>query len=106
MLIYLGNSECSLSKTTLLSSNFKDINIKDEKILPRKPQLNEFVHTHPSPRSRSGIAVLDSNLYIYGGYFEVNDRKFTLDDFYQLDLNYPTEWICLNRGTQETQVFL
>ncbi|VDQ08987.1 unnamed protein product [Trichobilharzia regenti] len=58
----------------------------------------------PSPRASAGLALVGSNLYLYGGVFEVGDRKVTLDDFYKLDVNHPISWECLYPGSQETQV--
>lgn len=56
------------------------------------------------PRSSAGMALLGSILYLYGGVFEVGDRKITLDDFYCLDLSQPISWKCLFSGTQDNQV--
>ncbi|TPP58046.1 rRNA biogenesis protein RRP5 [Fasciola gigantica] len=55
------------------------------------------------PRSSAGMAILGSTLYIYGGVFEIGDRKVTLDDFYSLDLSQPVSWKRLFAGTQENQ---
>ncbi|KAA0188383.1 Kelch domain-containing protein 4 [Fasciolopsis buskii] len=55
------------------------------------------------PRSSAGMALLGSILYLYGGVFEVGDRKITLDDFYCLDLSQPISWKCLFSGTQDNQ---
>lgn len=63
----------------------------------------DFDRSPPSPRSSPGIAVLNSTLYVYGGVYEVGDRKITLDDFYCLDLNRPISWTCLYGGTQSEQ---
>nr|CAH8870462.1 unnamed protein product [Trichobilharzia regenti] len=59
----------------------------------------------PSPRASAGLALVGSNLYLYGGVFEVGDRKVTLDDFYKLDVNHPISWECLYPGSQETQAW-
>ncbi|VDP84452.1 unnamed protein product [Echinostoma caproni] len=57
----------------------------------------------PSPRSSSGIAIMGSTLFLYGGVFEAGDREVTLDDFFCLDLNQPVSWKCLFAGTQDNQ---
>ncbi|KAF6777472.1 hypothetical protein AHF37_03073 [Paragonimus kellicotti] len=62
------------------------------------------VRTIPSPRSSPGVVVLGSTLYVYGGFYEVGDRKITLDDLYCLDLSQPISWRCLFNGSQAEQL--
>ncbi|KAF8566667.1 hypothetical protein P879_08048 [Paragonimus westermani] len=57
----------------------------------------------PSPRSSPGVVVLGSTLYVYGGFYEVGDRKITLDDLHCLDLSHPISWLCLFNGSQAEQ---
>ncbi|TGZ69197.1 hypothetical protein CRM22_003869 [Opisthorchis felineus] len=66
-------------------------------------KVDTFKQILPPARSSAGFVVLGSILYVYGGVFEVGDRKITLDDFYSLDLNRPASWQCLYPGTQAEQ---
>ncbi|XP_002030298.2 kelch domain-containing protein 4 [Drosophila sechellia] len=45
----------------------------------------------PSPRMNPGMCVCKGTLYIFGGIFEEDDKQFTYNDFYALDL-HKLEW--------------
>ncbi|KAA3672549.1 uncharacterized protein DEA37_0004426 [Paragonimus westermani] len=64
---------------------------------------NSLARAIPSPRSSPGVVVLGSTLYVYGGFYEVGDRKITLDDLHCLDLSQPISWLCLFNGSQAEQ---
>lgn len=49
---------------------------------PEKPVLYEMPHR----RFNAQLAVVDDTLFIYGGTFEQNDREFTFDEMYSIDL--------------------
>lgn len=53
-----------------------------EKPLREMPVSMEFPH----PRFNAQLAVQDDVLYIYGGTFEKDDREFTFDDLFAVDL--------------------
>lgn len=38
----------------------------------------------PSPRINPGLIMKNNILYMYGGMIEVDDRQYTLNDFYSL----------------------
>ncbi|RYO88218.1 hypothetical protein DL766_009295 [Monosporascus sp. MC13-8B] len=53
-----------------------------EKPVREMPVSMEFPH----PRFNAQLTVQDDVLYIYGGTFEKDDREFTFDDLYAIDL--------------------
>ncbi|OON17283.1 hypothetical protein X801_06879 [Opisthorchis viverrini] len=84
-----------------LTLGTKDATGSGDQVLTNK--VDTFKQILPPARSSSGFVILGSTLYVYGGVFEVGDRKVTLDDFYSLDLNRPASWQCLYPGTQAEQ---
>lgn len=46
----------------------------------------------PSPRSHVGLAFSKGQLYVYAGLYELDDRQYTLTDFYSLDVHKLEEW--------------
>jgi hypothetical protein len=64
-----------------------DLKPKDEPEEPEKPTREMPVTMEfPHPRFNAQLAVQDDTLYIYGGTFEKDDREFTFDDLYAIDL--------------------
>lgn len=51
------------------------------------------------PRSHAMIAIQSNNMFIYGGKYEKQDREYTLDDLYQLNLDKMNGFICLQQST-------
>lgn len=60
----------------------------------------------PCPRYNPMLAVQKSTLFIFGGILEVRDREYTLDDFFSLNLDKMTEYICLRESEFESQLWL
>lgn len=60
----------------------------------------------PCPRYNPMLAVQKSTLFIFGGILEVRDREYTLDDFFSLNLDKMTEYICLRQSEFESQLWL
>ncbi|KAF9096930.1 hypothetical protein BGX29_008345 [Mortierella sp. GBA35] len=60
----------------------------------------------PCPRYNPMLAVQKSTLFIFGGILEVKDREYTLDDFFSLNLDKMTEYICLRASEFESQLWL
>jgi hypothetical protein len=58
------------------------------------------------PRYNAMIAMHNNNLFIYGGKYEHNDREYTLDDLYQLDLDRLNGFLCLQPSTIQEQVWM
>ncbi|XP_067619320.1 kelch domain-containing protein 4 [Eurosta solidaginis] len=46
----------------------------------------------PSPRMNSGLCVCKGTLYVYGGLYEEDNKQYTFNDFYALDLHRLNEW--------------
>ncbi|KAI1862900.1 hypothetical protein JX265_008946 [Neoarthrinium moseri] len=64
-----------------------DIKPKDEPEEPEKPVREMPVSMElPHPRFNVQLTVQDDVLYMYGGTFEKDDREFTFDDLYAIDL--------------------
>ena len=65
-----------------------EIDLKDnEPDEPEKPTREMPVSMEfPHPRFNAQLTVQDDVLYIYGGTFEKDDREFTFDDLYAIDL--------------------
>ncbi|KAH6660181.1 WLM domain-containing protein [Truncatella angustata] len=61
---------------------------KDEPEEPEKPVKEMPVAMEfPHPRFNAQLAIQDDMLYIYGGTFEKDDREFTFDDLYAINLD-------------------
>ncbi|KAF5397260.1 Kelch domain-containing protein 4 [Paragonimus heterotremus] len=76
---------------------------RDKSAITTQNGDGNLARTIPSPRSSPGVVILGSTLYVYGGFYEVGDRKITLDDLYCLDLSQPISWQCLFNGSQAEQ---
>lgn len=64
-----------------------DLKAGEEPEEPEKPVREMPVSMEfPHPRFNAQLAVQDDVLYIYGGTFEKDDREFTFDDLYAIDL--------------------
>jgi hypothetical protein len=64
-----------------------DVKANEELEEPEKPMREMPVSMEfPHPRFNAQLAVQDDVLYIYGGTFEKDDREFTFDDLYAIDL--------------------
>lgn len=48
--------------------------------------------TSPSPRMKPGLCVSKGTLYIFGGVFEEDNKQYTYNDFYSIDLHKLGEW--------------
>lgn len=101
------SDSCTFGTTSQLSNGVFALTLQNNPVTcsaaaPPKT-AEDFDRVGPSPRSSPGIAVLNSTLYVYGGVYEVGDRRITLDDFYCLDLNRPVSWTCLYSGSQSEQ---
>uniref|UniRef100_A0A1B0AR69 Kelch domain-containing protein 4 n=1 Tax=Glossina palpalis gambiensis TaxID=67801 RepID=A0A1B0AR69_9MUSC len=46
----------------------------------------------PSPRMNAGLCVCKGILYVYGGLFEEDNKQYTFNDLYALNLHKPIEW--------------
>ncbi|CAH8869803.1 unnamed protein product [Trichobilharzia szidati] len=95
----------SANSTPLDSLSRKLVKVTVGEASVKPPRGSASACICPSPRASAGMALVGSNLYLYGGVFEVGDRKVTLDDFYKLDVNHPISWECLYPGSQETQAW-
>ncbi|KAF8799197.1 hypothetical protein BYT27DRAFT_7236407 [Phlegmacium glaucopus] len=62
------------------------------------PDPTDPLLTAPLPRYNTMLAVLRSTLYIYGGIYEHGSRKYTLDNFYSLQLDKMDKYICLKES--------
>ncbi|XP_075163531.1 kelch domain-containing protein 4 [Haematobia irritans] len=62
--------------------------------LPKVPSLfpNRRPKNVPSPRMNPGLCVCKGILYIYGGLYEEDNKQYTFNDFYALDLHKMEEW--------------
>ncbi|XP_065359382.1 kelch domain-containing protein 4 [Calliphora vicina] len=62
--------------------------------LPKVPSLfpNRRPKNVPSPRMNPGVCVCKGTLYIYGGLSEEDNKQYTFNDFYALDLHKLEEW--------------
>lgn len=62
--------------------------------LPKVPSLfpNKRPKNVPSPRMNPGVCVCKGTLYIYGGLSEEDNKQYTFNDFYALDLHKLEEW--------------
>jgi hypothetical protein len=74
--------------SSLDDADAMDIDTKTEEVEePEKPIRDMPVSMElPHIRFNSQLAVQDDVLYIYGGTFEKDDREFTFDDLYAIDL--------------------
>ncbi|KAK0213856.1 hypothetical protein IW262DRAFT_1411933 [Armillaria fumosa] len=54
--------------------------------------------TIPLPRYNAMLAVLQNTLYLYGGIFERGSRKYTLGDFYSLQLDKMDRYVFLKES--------
>ncbi len=74
--------------TSLDDADAMDIDLKtDEPEEPEKPVREMPVSMEfPHLRFNAQLTVQDDMLYIYGGTFEKEDREFTFDDLYAVDL--------------------
>lgn len=65
--------------------------------LPKVPSLfpNRRPKNVPSPRMNAGLCVCKGTLYIYGGLYEEDNKQYTFNDFYALDLHKLEEWKAL-----------
>ncbi|CAH8632730.1 unnamed protein product [Heterobilharzia americana] len=97
----ISNETAGGSACDFLSNGMVKIAVEESRAKPLQQKVCKS--TNPSPRASAGMALIGSTLYLYGGVFEVGDRKVTLDDFYKLDISHPVSWECLYPGTQENQ---
>ncbi|KAE8212562.1 hypothetical protein CF327_g3824 [Tilletia walkeri] len=51
--------------------------------------------TVPRERYNAMLAVQRNTLYLYGGIWENDNREYTMDDFYTLDLSKMERYVCL-----------
>lgn len=58
------------------------------------------------PRCHATIAVQSNHMFIYGGKYEKQDREYTLDDLYQLDLDKMDGFLCLQQSTVPDHVWI
>ncbi|KAL9940585.1 hypothetical protein V8E36_000073 [Tilletia maclaganii] len=56
----------------------------------------------PRERYNAMLAVQRNTLYIYGGIWENNNREYTMDDFYTLDLSKMERFVCLKECPIDT----
>ena len=54
-----------------------------------KKALKEYtvLNTLPHPRFNATMTVVDDNLFIYGGVWELGEKDYSIDSFYSIDLN-------------------
>lgn len=74
--------------SSLEDADAMDIDLKtDEPEEPEQPVREMPVSMElPHPRFNAQLTVQNDVLYIYGGTFEKDDREFTFDDLYAIDL--------------------
>lgn len=71
------------------------------------PQLdNEPDLPQPCARYNTMMCVQRSTLYIYGGILEAQEKEYTLDDFWTLNMDKMTEYVCLKASEIDAQVWL
>ncbi|KAK0558458.1 Kelch repeat-containing protein 3 [Tilletia horrida] len=58
--------------------------------------------TVPRERYNAMLAVQRNTLYLYGGIWENNNREYTMDDFYTLDLSKMERYVCLRECPIDT----
>lgn len=54
----------------------------------------------PTFRMNPGMCVCKGNLYVYGGIYEDEDKQYTYNDFYSVDLHKLEEWKTLIKNDQ------
>lgn len=54
----------------------------------------------PTARMNPGMCVCKGNLYVYGGIYEDEDKQYTYNDFYSVDLHKLEEWKTLIKNDQ------
>ncbi|XP_055844133.1 kelch domain-containing protein 4 [Episyrphus balteatus] len=60
---------------------------------PKMPSLFKTPSkTGPSPRMNPGLCVCKGTLYMFGGIFEEDNKQYTYNDFYSLDLHKLGAW--------------
>ncbi|KAH8548731.1 galactose oxidase [Umbelopsis sp. PMI_123] len=61
-----------------------------------------------SPRARYNAmtCVQKGILYIYGGILEIEDKEYTLDDFWSINVDKMTEYTCMKSSELDEQVWL
>eukprot|EP00915_Cephaloidophora_sp_WS-2016_P003791 GHVH01005076.1.p1 GENE.GHVH01005076.1~~GHVH01005076.1.p1 ORF type:complete len:740 (+),score=149.60 GHVH01005076.1:40-2259(+) len=75
--------------------------------VPAKDMLGALIDgAEPSPRINPVMWTKGSSLYIYGGLVEVGKREVTLDDMWTLNLNTRSAWVCISRGSLDSQVWI
>lgn len=92
------SEEVSKPQTTVTSDGIFTITVAGSSnantTLPKVPSLfpNRRPKNVPSPRMNPGLCVCKGTLYIYGGLYEEDNKQYTFNDFYAIDLHKLDEW--------------
>ncbi|KAJ2955639.1 hypothetical protein NQZ79_g8381 [Umbelopsis isabellina] len=60
----------------------------------------------PRARYNAMTCVQKGILYIYGGILEVEDKEYTLDDFWSINVDKMTEYVCMKSSELDEQEWL
>jgi hypothetical protein len=60
----------------------------------------------PRARYNAMTCVQKGILYIYGGILEVDDKEYTLDDFWSINVDKMTEYVCMKSSELDEQEWL
>jgi len=70
------------------------------------PNTNDPEDFAPRARYNAMTCVQKGILYIYGGILEVEDKEYTLDDFWSINVDKMTEYTCMKSSELDEQVWL
>jgi hypothetical protein len=70
------------------------------------PSFDEPEEFAPRARYNAMTCVQKGILYIYGGILEVEDKEYTLDDFWSINVEKMTEYTCMKSSELDEQVWL
>lgn len=90
----------SVFKLTISEQSSQNLEGTGDKVVIQEP-MNIFM---PPPRMNAVLTVKSSQLFLYGGIFEVGDKQYTLSDFYSLDISKLEEWTTIIECDLKDQV--
>lgn len=114
------NSECfqDLRLIQLKDKKCYTITIKSNGINPDTLHINNLSVSHDintqsvvalntiHSRSHAMIAIQSNYMFIYGGKYERQDREYTFNDLYQLNLDKMNGFICLQQSTIQEHAWI
>jgi hypothetical protein len=71
--------------------------------MPIDDSMEDFA---PRARYNAMTCVQKGILYIYGGILEIEDKEFTLDDFWSINVEKMTEYTCMKSSELDEQIWL